>query len=153
MTENNKTGTSTGTGPKPPPKPAPTTPGPGGKKDNKKKDRRRDRGKPAAAASPAFTGSMTDSVMEGVVITVGARKGHMSLFSQFRNLQEKLAIYADHKVMYKVPGYIVSLAIPSQSDFLTPMPDPLLYSKVVEVDGNQVMKITDAVKQHELNTV
>jgi hypothetical protein len=98
-----------------------------------------------------FKGGITDSdhLMYGHVIVPGGNMG-----DQFRILKKQCRLHCSRKGQYKLSSSISSHTILCQADFLSPMPDPILYStKYIAAEDTVTLGLTDPAKKEELKTI
>jgi hypothetical protein len=154
---------SNGTGGRPPTKMSNTTGGKDGGGDGtskaEKKKAQRDRKKARTKQQKnndrqqpliKFKGGITDSehLMYGQVIVPG------NMGDQFRILKKQCRLHCSSKGQYKLFSSISSHTILCQANFLSPMPDPILYStKSTAADGTVTLLLTDPAKKEELKTI
>ena len=117
------------------------------KKARTKQQKNNDRQQPLIK----FKGGITDSehLMYGQVIVPGGNMG-----DQFRILKKQCRLHCSSKGQYKLSSSISSHTILCQADFLSPMPDPILYStKSTAPDGTVTLILTNPSKKEELKTI
>jgi hypothetical protein len=111
------------------------------KKAGKKQQKNNDRQQPLIKLKGGVTDS--DHLMFGHVMVPGGNMG-----DQFRILKKQCRLHCSSKGQYKLSSSISSHTILCQADFLSPMPDPILYStKSIADDSTVTLVLSDPAKK------
>jgi hypothetical protein len=122
-----------------------------GQKKKAARDRKKTNNKQKSSnQQPKFKGRITDSadLMYGHVITPGE-----DMADQCRILKRQIKLYCSKKGHYRLSNSITSNTTLRQDDFLSPRPDPLLYSTTTKDATGKETTVIDTSKQDDLRFI